>query len=886
MVRFQGRRKRRQTQTSEDPQRELWGRPLHPNGNPTRLQQIQTAAAAVGIDPTPYLKVINDAQTVLNGPAADPANLGLVGDASALYCAFVTGLARMGGAVALIPNTDWTKVDKNLIAQLTGYEQACVQSAKEIGGALAAAIKRLADFIEANKTVIVSGALLAGALDAIAQIPGLSISSQLKTYSDDWKNKEKDIVDALTKAINVLISFLNDAGKFANVVATTLGNALSSLDPSLAKIGLSLDPEEGKLKKALKNLSDAFGNFANYATIPSGPTTIAGLLQTPIVSTGTVPTVQDLFASTGAKTYQQLSVELHNTEAAAFAAWRALQARAQGLPQYLQRAVIVAAQAPLQTFGSAYGNIRDVRNKAAEQINSPLLSLQARRSLFVAPVYNSPPGVDINDPADNDAIFQALETKDRLAEEVDVLKKIAAYQPPAMPPDTIIGNFVRFIDSWGNGQAAPLQITAHIKDLAAEVLKGDILALIDVAAFRDAILDAIAQLVPTKAVFSYDFASTVTEEPNPDAIFQAQLGSRFVLTTRVEVDLLNGGKPVFTAAGSLGPFAIKLVGTLVDALTLRFGGASFTASNGADPRFDVTYDSYEVGPALDFVKQLESYLTPSNGAGFHIGPLDWALGLEVGYGVNLGSIGIGEVSFFNIIFDVSADLPFTSDEALFKTSLGTRLSPFTISIFPYAGSGYFSIFSAADGIRGFEASFLFGGGGSLSFGPLEAQVQIQVGAFIRILKVGKVNSTEIAGTFLAAGSMTIWIFNFAATLYVSLGQDNAGNMYGEAIFTFSFSAGFVDYSYSITASHNQPKLGSSSGPSAELEPGLQPFTRFAALRDRNVLSDAVDSLVVAATATSPDAKSAPADPDVVSKAICQSDDWKTYASYFDFELVQ
>jgi hypothetical protein len=413
-----------------------------------------------------------------------------------------------------------------------------------------------------------------------------------------------------------------------------------------------------------------------------------------------------------------------------------------------------------------------------------------------------------------------------------------------------------------------------------------------VAAFRDAILDAIAQLVPTKAVFSYDFASTVTEEPDDEAIFQAQLGSRFVLTTKVEVDLLNGGKTNFTAVGSLGPFAIKLVGSVIDALTLRFGGASFSASNGAAPRFDVAYQSYEIGPALDFIKELETYLTPSDGAGFHIGPLDWALGIEVGYGVNLGSISFGEVSFFNIIFDVSADLPFTSDQAMFKTSLGTRLSPFTISILPYAGSGYFSLFSAADGIRGFEASFLFGGGGSLSFGPLEAQVQVQVGTFIRILKVGDVNTTEIAGTFLAAGSMTIWIFNFAASLYVSLGEDN-GNMYGEAIFTFSFSAGFIDYSYSVMVSHNQPQLGQGNGGGgAELEPELlQPVTRFAALSDRNVISDAVETLTIAAAGTSAAeyssvSKPQPQDADVISNAICQSEDWKKYALYFDFELVQ
>ena len=867
-----------------------------PSGNPTRLQQIQAAATAAGVDPAPYLKAINDAQTLLNGPTGDSTDLGLVGDASALYCASVAALARMGAAVALIPNTDWSKVDKDFVARLTGYEQACAQSGKEIGNALAGAINRLVTFIRGNQ--IVNATLLGVALDAIAALPlPSSINQQLTKFSSDWKSRENDVVTTLTATVNVVIQFLQGGGAFAGAVTTTLGDAISSLDSLLAKIGLSLDPEEQDLKSALNELGKVFGSFASYTTITTAPTTIVGLLATPLVAApGTTPTVQSLFIGTPgqttgtAATYQDLSVGLHKAEAAIFAQWRALQARAKGLPQYLQRAVVVAAQAPLQTFSSAYQTLLNDRNKAAAEINSPLLSLQARRSLFVAPVYKSPLVVDVNDPTDNDSIFQALEANDRLAEEVGVLKNVAAYTPPAAgKPDVAIGNFVLFLDSWTTGQAAPLQIGSNVQGLAAQVLKGNILALIDVAAFRDTILDAIAQLVPTKAVFSYDFGSTVTEAPDDGAIFQAQLGARFVLTTKVEVDLLNGGDVVFTAAGSIGPFAIKLVGSVVDALTLRFGGASFAASNGAAPRFDVSYNSYEIGPALDFVQELQEYLTPSDGAGFHIGPLDWTLGIEAGYGVNLGSISLGEVSFFNIIFDVSADLPFTSEQALFKTSLGTRLTPFTISILPYAGSGYFSLFSAADGIRGFEASFLFGGGGSLSFGPLEAQVQVQVGTFIRILKVGETNSTELAGTFLAAGSMTIWIFNFAASLYVSLGEDN-GNMYGEAIFTFSFSAGFIDYSYSVTVSHNEPQLGTSGGgDKTELEPGLLPVTRFAALTDRNVMSDAVEPLMVVAgdipTVPKPPAPK-PQYADVVSNAVCQSEDWKKYASYFDFDLVQ
>jgi hypothetical protein len=612
--------------------------------------------------------------------------------------------------------------------------------------------------------------------------------------------------------------------------------------------------------------------------------------------------------------YFALTRQLFDAEAAAVAQWRALQARAKGLPWAIQGALFKKVQPRIADLAKTYGDLAKARDDAATNIDSPLFSLQARRALFAQPVFKpANPPFNVDDPS---VPLADLKAKDRLREEVGVLTDAANFAVPAVKPATTpaIDDLLRFFASWTGSTsiqpAAPLQIADRVKALAQEVLRGEILSLIDVAAFRDAILDAVAQLVPTRAVFSYDFSSTVTEEPSAGSIFQAQLGAQFVLSTRLTVDLLAAKKADFQASGTLGAFDVKLVGDFIDAVRLRFGGAKFEARGDSKPRFDVSFLDYEIGKDLEFAAELQSFLTPSNGSGIHIGPLARTLGLEAGYGINLGSIGVGEVSFFNVILDVSAELPFTQSEALFKTSLGTRLCPFTISILPFAGSGYFSIFAAADGIRGFEASFLFGGGGSLQFGPLAAQVQIQVGAFIRVLRVDGVSTTELYGTFLAAGSASIWIFHFAATLYVSLGQDAAGNVHGEATFTFSFSVGFIDYDYSITASHNEPALGSKGGGGGgnqgeNLLPDSQSRVRFAGLMDPSIISDVSQNAFGQATSPpSPAAKGkaktkskAPAQPaayasppieqvaDVVSRAICQSDDWKTFSSYFDVALL-
>jgi hypothetical protein len=179
------------------------------------------------------------------------------------------------------------------------------------------------------------------------------------------------------------------------------------------------------------------------------------------------------------------------------------------------------------------------------------------------------------------------------------------------------------------------------------------------------------------------------------------------------------------------------------------------------------------------------------------------------------------------------------------------------------------------------------------FGPLEAQVQVQVGVFLRILKVetapGKfLNLTEVAGTFLAAGSASIWIFHFGATLFVSLGQDSSGHMQGEATFTFSFSCGFIHYHYSVTAHHDQAPAGHDNTAWLKAPDSL---TRFALAALPNRMSDAYDDLVeIAAFAANPGQTSTgkpscSTTPDVRSDAVCQSEDWGKFTSYFDLQLV-
>lgn len=381
------------------------------------------------------------------------------------------------------------------------------------------------------------------------------------------------------------------------------------------------------------------------------------------------------------------------------------------------------------TLNASYSEIWRQRNeliKLAERV--PIFSVAARKALLVEPIRAL--SRDENERLDTctgDAAATA-DPKiacDRLAQEARVVADIAAIGDGKLT-SAHRRRVVALLGSWSSKTAAPLVILAQAEDMARDMMRGDVLAAIDFGAFRDQIEDAIAGLIPTKVNLSYDFAAKVDRDAGPQAIFRPRLGSPFGISMRATIDLLKV-KSNFSATANIGPFEIYLIGGLVDALRLKFDGAAFSVSDNTSPRFDVAYKEFDIGEDLKFAKNLQSFLSPKEGSGAFVQPMTRTAGVEAGYGINLGTIGVGATSFFNVSLSVSAELPFGNDESLFKVSLGRRLSPFTMGVLPFVGSGYFSILAAASGVRGFEASFEYGGGGAIGYGPLEATCRIQVG---------------------------------------------------------------------------------------------------------------------------------------------------------------
>ena len=421
------------------------------------------------------------------------------------------------------------------------------------------------------------------------------------------------------------------------------------------------------------------------------------------------------------------------------------------------------------------------------------------------------------------------EPLDDLRREQNLLSAVQATRAP-LSNESARQQLRSYLEIYGADSAALQKLGRQIREVAKNLERGDLLTLIDVAALREEIEERIAELVPLKRTLKYELDFAFKDPPaNPIAeIFQPKRGGRFSLEMAAIIDLLKF-ETKMTARGRIDAFDIKLVGGFIDALTLSFEGAEFSFDGGGSAKFDVFYRDFKIGPALKFIQELQAWLKPNNdGSGFFIEPARGVPGIKAGYGISLPIIMLGNVSFSNISLNTAVILPFDGSEALFEISLGRPASLFRIAASPYAGGGFLAVTANVDGVKGFEMSLAFGGGGAFQAGPLVGQGFIDTGIYIRTMTLsnGK-RITDLYGTFYAGGSASIWIFHFAASLYVRLGMTGGtGSMEGVAIFTFSFSMGIVDYDYRCEMRKSQEALsnGSTQSIAPERRPSRAPIT--------------------------------------------------------------
>ncbi len=510
------------------------------------------------------------------------------------------------------------------------------------------------------------------------------------------------------------------------------------------------------------------------------------------------------------------------------------------------------------------------RNALLDRLQSTFLEPLSRRVLLVAPEPGrKPPGQSLDHPSDAQPT-PLTGRNDRLAADAAWLAAISAQTGPngIAPVSDRRGRafLVSFVRDWFDGSSTPHLIVAEAEDLIGAILSGNFLAAIPFDEIRDMVEEYLLALIPAEITMKYSHAIKLSKsvEDATLGIFSPVEGSELKVGAQITLKLNPSDlSPTieFASTGEIGPFSVKLVGDLIDAVELKFAGATFSSGSNGGPEFDAEFIDAKIGNDLEFVQKFQKYLSPKPGSGVFIRPNFSPLGIEAGYGLSLGIISIGAMSIYNVSLNASVILPFENAPALFKASLSSRLSPFTISFLPYGGSGFFSITANPKGIVGFEASLEFGGAAAFGFGPLEGTGRLMVGVYIRQTRINGNTLTEISGTFFAGGSASLWIFSFGASLYVRLGMVG-GNMSGEATFTFSFSMGIRDFEFSVRVWKTQQKDYDGDREQSSLLDSNR-IRRFASIGDPQGIRRSLT----------------PMEPQLRSFGRCKGENWQIYKSY-------
>lgn len=374
---------------------------------------------------------------------------------------------------------------------------------------------------------------------------------------------------------------------------------------------------------------------------------------------------------------------------------------------------------------------------------------------------------------------------------------------------------VRALSAIGNLQAAwraqePGLVRAAqlLTRLVQALMRGQLSALFDFNQVREEIQRTLLGLLPTKISQTYDFDAKLEDFPSNDPVFHinrtasaadaplASSANDLVLQTRVEVDLLKNRR-MATLRGTVRPFDIRLLGSRLDLITVKFKGAEFSAGTDSKPTYTAELLGVEIGAMLEFIKALQAYFAPKPGNGPYFGITLFPPEAVAGYRYSAPIIPVGTLLVMNVAIDVSMHLPFDNRQATFRFAFASRELPFLISQPPYGGGGFVSLLANAKGIIGFEIQLEFGAVVPIEFGPLSAQGRVTAGIYL----MSSVDARVLEGFVCAVGEGNIACFGISVNIAVRVRQQEGGRMDGRSTYSVSFRAGLADLSYSFTAQY-------------------------------------------------------------------------------------
>lgn len=357
-------------------------------------------------------------------------------------------------------------------------------------------------------------------------------------------------------------------------------------------------------------------------------------------------------------------------------------------------------------------------------------------------------------------------------------------------------------DSFAEGNFNPAQFFAG---LDAQLLGGITLASILDTLIPGDFLSQAPKLVTansaTEITTTLHWETTKLKASGP---FVKGAASKLTLDSVLKTPKAGGAK-TFQLTGKIVDFTINLA----QVVEVKFDEFSFTSVDGKKPDVHVEITDVAFTGALEFVNTLRDYLEPANFADppfLDVTPQ----GITAGYSLTIPAVSVGVVSIANIALGARLTLPFTGEPMRLRFNLSERQSPFTVSVAPFGGGGFFALAVGMDGVETLEASLEFGGCVAIDLGVASGGISLMAGIYLKIEVTS--NHSQLTGYVRANGALeVIGLITVSIEFYLGLDYDfGAGKAWGEC--RVSVKVEVLLFSASVTVTMRKQFAGSSGDP--------------------------------------------------------------------------
>lgn len=325
--------------------------------------------------------------------------------------------------------------------------------------------------------------------------------------------------------------------------------------------------------------------------------------------------------------------------------------------------------------------------------------------------------------------------------------------------------------------------------------------------------------------------------PASAPIFQPKSGNwvtdanaRATLDLAVEVQAPTKAdkQPTALVSCSITPFELRLIGD-TPFISLRIERIEFLLAPGRKPDVNVVFaepDGIVFGGPLSFVNTLREVI-PFDG--FSDPPyleVD-TQGIRAGFDLPIPSLTVGLFSLCNISLGAQARVPFIDDSLDFSFNFCTRENPFRMTVWLFAGGGFFGITITPEKCRVLEAAFEFGAAVALDFGVASGSIEVMAGIYFRL----EDGNSQLTGYFRLRGEVDVLgLISASIELYLELTYEfPSGKAVGRASLTIEVEVLFLSFSVSISVekkfkgSNQDPTFAQIMGPPVA---GVRPWDAY------------------------------------------------------------